>query len=79
MTFFAAVQNVRFWHKTSAGDVCSDVGDWMMNGHIAGSAFRSRLTQGGHRGIRRHPFSRDPEQVEQVVQWKLGQMPERCF
>ena len=37
---FAAPPHSRSWRKTSAGDVCSDVGDWMMNGHIAGSAVR---------------------------------------
>jgi hypothetical protein len=32
--------DARFWHQTSVGYVGSDVGDWMMNGHIAGSAIR---------------------------------------
>jgi hypothetical protein len=33
-------RHVADWHKTSAGDVGSVVGDWMMNGHIAGSPIR---------------------------------------
>ena len=31
-------------HKTSTGDVCSHVGDWVANGHVADSAIRQRLT-----------------------------------
>jgi hypothetical protein len=41
---FARKLIVSFWHKTSASEACSDVGDWMMNGHIARSAIRQRLT-----------------------------------
>jgi hypothetical protein len=30
--------------KASTGDVCSDVNDWVMNGHLADKAIRSLVT-----------------------------------
>jgi len=35
---------VSLWHKTSTGDVCSHVGDWVINGPIADIAETTFLT-----------------------------------